>query len=390
MIAICRVHQHVVLTHSQEISGGWGRIAAEPPAERHWGLPSVDPSHPQLIFKCLFLLLLVLSLGLPISASADEASERLAKFNEPLDRGVEKGLTWLKENQLEDGSFPGQYGETTAVPALAGMAFLSKGYTPGLGPYGDTINRCIDYVLTYEKEKGDEKTGYLVRGGADKMYSHCIATLFLSEVSGMVDPERQQKIDEVLARALRVIVKAQQIEKSKNHAGGWRYTPDAKDSDLSLTGWAVMAIRSARLNGANIPEKVVVDAVDYILKCQKGKGFGYQAGGGEKLAMTGVGVLCLSLCGQHEHESLPKAGQYLLSGKENPGNQGHPYYAEYYCAQAMFQLGDDYWIEYAEAMYPRLLQKQSDDGSWSNSGYATAMSILAMTVHYRQLPVYQR
>ncbi len=323
-------------------------------------------------------------------AAADEASERLAKFNEPLDQGVERGLKWLQSNQLEDGSFPGQYGQTTAVPALAGMAFLSKGYTPGLGPYGESINRCIDYVLTYEQEKEGEKTGYLVRTGEDKMYAHCIATLFLSEVSGMVDPVRQKKIDETLARALRLIIKAQQIKKPENQAGGWRYTPESGDSDLSLTGWAVMAIRSARLNGANVPENVVVDAVEYVLKCQQDNGFAYQPGGGPKPAMTGVGVLCLTLCGQHEHESLAKAGEYLLSVKSNPAAGGHGEYSEYYCAQAMFQLGDEYWIEYAEEMYPRLLQQQAADGSWSGAGYQTAMYILAMTVHYRQLPVYQR
>ena len=63
---------------------------------------------------------------------------------------------------------------------------------PGRSPYGNAINRCVDYILTTPAENG-----YLgVRGG--KMYEHSIATLFLSEVSGMVDPERQKKIDDAL------------------------------------------------------------------------------------------------------------------------------------------------------------------------------------------------
>ena len=40
------------------------------------------------------------------------------------------------------------------------------------------------------------------------------------------------------------------VEKKPQHQGGWRYQPHSRDSDLSLTGWAVMALRSARLNGA--------------------------------------------------------------------------------------------------------------------------------------------
>ncbi|MGB6044520.1 MAG: hypothetical protein WBF93_15280, partial [Pirellulales bacterium] len=180
-------------------------------------------------------------------ARADEESDSLAKFREPISQSVDKGLAWLAAVQQEDGAFPGQHGTTTAVPALAGMAFLSAGYTPGLGPYGKHINRCVDYVLEYEQKDGAGKpNGYLVRTGADKMYAHCIATLFLSEVSGMVDPQRQQKIDEALSRALLLILKAQQINKAPPHAGGWRYEPTSTDSDLSLTGWAIMALRSAR------------------------------------------------------------------------------------------------------------------------------------------------
>ncbi len=39
--------------------------------------------------------------------------------------------------------------------AVVGMAFLSKGHTPGYGPYGDTINRCIDYVKRSQNADGE-------------------------------------------------------------------------------------------------------------------------------------------------------------------------------------------------------------------------------------------
>ena len=37
--------------------------------------------------------------------------------------------------------------------------------------------------------------------------------------------------------------------------GGWRYTPNATDSDLSHSGWAFMALRSARNSGAPVPRE---------------------------------------------------------------------------------------------------------------------------------------
>ena len=337
------------------------------------------------------VLVVVLGLAHTKNARADEESDRLAQFREPIGQSVDKGLAWLAQVQKEDGAFPGQYGTTTAVPALSGMAFLSAGYTPGLGPYGRHINACIDYVLEHE-QKGPtgQPNGYLVRTPEDKMYAHCIATLFLSEVSGMVDPQRQQMIDEALSRALLLILKAQQIQKQPPHAGGWRYTPTSTDSDLSLTGWAIMALRSARLNGAEVPDEAIANAVKYIYKNHEPKsgGFGY-SGPSPNAAMTGVGLLCLSLSGQHKSEALPAAGTYILQ-HANGDFGGHPEYTEYYCSQAMFQLGGDMWVGWAEQMYPRIISKQATNGSWSNAGYNTAMMILSMTVSYRQLPVYQR
>ncbi|MEZ6105636.1 MAG: hypothetical protein R3B96_05840 [Pirellulaceae bacterium] len=183
------------------------------------------------------------------SARGDEESPALVKYNVPVDESVERALEYLASQQRDDNLFPGQYGDTTAVPALVGMAFLSKGHSPGLGPYGETINRCIDLVLASEQQRDGKPSGYLVRTGAGKMYAHCISTLFLSEVSGMVEPDRQAKIDEVLPRALQLIVDAQAVQKQEQFQGGWRYEPTSNDADLSLTGWAVMALRSARLNG---------------------------------------------------------------------------------------------------------------------------------------------
>ena len=45
-------------------------------------------------------------------------------------------------------------------------------------------------------------------------------------------------------------------------------------------------------------------------------------------------------------------------------------------------------------MYETYLKKQNDDGSWNSSEagriYGTSIMVLAFTVPYRQLPIYQR
>ena len=73
-------------------------------------------------------------------ASAAEAPAGVdpvfATWRAKADPAVESALGWLRHIQQPDGSFPENYGDSTGIPALAGMAFLSKGHLPteGSGP----------------------------------------------------------------------------------------------------------------------------------------------------------------------------------------------------------------------------------------------------------------
>src|SRR4051812_14590802 len=67
-------------------------------------------------------------------------------------QAVDKGLEWLAHNQQPAGSFLQGGGSTSAVPSLDVMAFLARGHTPGQGPYGEVLNKAIDYVVSTQKE----------------------------------------------------------------------------------------------------------------------------------------------------------------------------------------------------------------------------------------------
>lgn len=363
--------------------------------------------------RCTWKLWIVVSAACSLvwcgRVAADEESPRLAPYRKNVDRAVDMALMFLARAQTEnpagDGSFADVHGQTNALAGLSGMAFLAKGYRPGVAPYGANINKSIDYILATET-----KNGYLgVRGG--KMYEHSIATLFLSEVSGMVDPARQQRIDVMLPRALKIILDAQQVPKQKSeHSGGWRYEPDSKDSDMSITGWCLMALRSARLNGATVPNKAIDDALGFMARCEHAEG-GYRY---ETLAMwaltkrsaptpvaatpacSAAGLLCRELTGHHADQSNRKTAAYLLkvTATAELFPESHHEYATYYAAQGLFQFGGDAWEQYAERMYRYLLAKQQSNGAWFREGsgevYPTTMYALALAVTYRQLPIYQR
>lgn len=345
--------------------------------------------------RTIHLLVLPALLLAPLSARAQLEDP---EYRDKIDRAIDRGLDYLAACQRPDGTFPDANGTTTALPALAGMAFLSKGYIPGEGRYGQAINRSIDYVLKHADMNEKSRTrGYFGNAGNGRMYAHSISTLFLSEVSGMVDEERQKRINEVLPYAIKVLLDAQAVQKSQQHTGGWRYLPWSNDSDMSCSGWALMALRSARLNGGAVPVKAIDDAVAYVKRHgNPARGcFGYQDQNGYGNTLTGAGILCLELCGRHNDPASLRAARFLMGNFRNLPHEGNCFYGVYYTAQGLFQIGGDNWKTFADWMYSTWIPKQRADGSWDRGengspAYQTSLCILAFTVPYRQLPIYQR
>jgi Prenyltransferase and squalene oxidase repeat len=340
-----------------------------------------------------FRLVFITSLFCITLHAEEKADPIFAAWKEKVDPAVENGLSYLSHIQREDGSFPDRYGDCTGIPALVGMAILSKGHLPTEGPFAESLGRCIDFVLANQREEGLYEKG---NGGSGPMYAHTISTLFLSEVSGMVDPQRQAKIEQTLPKALSLILRAQAVPKDERQRGGWRYYPSSIDSDTSCSGWALMALRSAKLNGAPIPDAAISDAVGYLSRHQDMKrgSFGYSGTEDHARSLTGMGLLCLELCGRHGTPETTLAANYVLRNFRRFPGDPFEFYANYYAAQGLFQIGGRYWNEYAPWMYQTYLKQQSPDGSWDSREagrvYGTAMMILAFTVPYRQLPIYQR
>ena len=79
---------------------------------------------------------------------ADPEKSAAALFTVAASESAAKGLAFLAEHQHDDGSFgSGGYSRNVAVCALAGMAFLSAGSTPGRGQYGKNVSRAVDFIL---------------------------------------------------------------------------------------------------------------------------------------------------------------------------------------------------------------------------------------------------
>jgi len=324
----------------------------------------------------------------------------LAEEDTRVDRATDKGLEYLARIQNSDGSW--SYGSSpvkhSAVTSLAVLAFLAKGHTPGEGRYGDLINKGIDWVLG----TSNAQTGLISENGSywGSMYSHGTSTLMLAEAVGMTTGKREQKMREVLERAVKLTLQAQKVtRKEPLQQGGWRYTHVSVDSDISVTGWQLMSLRAAKNAGADVPLAAINDAVGYIKRSASGGGgFGYMGPSGTNRARAGTGILALELCGQHNTPEALAAAEWLMRNPPAWPDEFF-YYAVYYCSQGMFQMGDKYSEFYRPRLEALLLGLQRDDGSWptyeGNDGqagpaYTTSMAVLALSVKYHYLPIYQR
>jgi hypothetical protein len=309
--------------------------------------------------------------------------------SERVDAGIAGALAFLEKMQETDGSWAGNGGASPAVTSLAVLAFLSAGNVPGEGPYGAAVEKGVRWVLKHQRPDGL----FAANQGQD-MYHHGISVLMLSQVAGMTDGALGREVKAALEKGVALILKAQRT--TGLSAGGWRYQPQGFDADMSVTGWQLLALRAAKNLGCDVPAERIDRAVGYVLRCRDPQwgGFCYMPGAAPSAACTGTGILCLEVCGKGRHrtpEAL-QAGSLLL--RQPPALNGpHAFYSIYYGSQAMFQLGKNYWNGYRPQLHKALLYGQQGNGCWldaNGASYATAMAVLALTVEYRFLPIYQR
>ncbi|MBL8763285.1 MAG: terpene cyclase/mutase family protein [Phycisphaerae bacterium] len=331
--------------------------------------------------------------GRPSGASAQNRA--LADEMTPeLVESVSRALTYLAKQQNDDGSFGGgRYGKNVAVTALACLAFMGDGHLPGRGAYGPTVERGLEFVLRSSTETG------LIAADASNgpMYGHGFATLFLGEVYGMLrgggETGRSDRVHEALVRACRL------IERTQNEEGGWRYNPVPYDADSSVTICQIMALRSARNAGIEIPRQTIDRAVDYVRRCQNPDGgFKYQLeSGASAWPRSAAGVASLFYAGIYQDDAIDRGLDYLLKNA-TPGSAGrsesHYFYGQYYTAQCMYLAGGQSWAAWWPAARAELLGRQLQDGSWLDPGvgqsYGTAMALIVLQMPKRYLPIFQK
>jgi hypothetical protein len=317
---------------------------------------------------------------------------------------VLKGLRWLKKQQNEDGSWSEEF-----KPAMTGFAilcFLGHGETPESPEFGSTVKSGVEWLL----ERGSQFEGRMSLtepgwgSGNASVYEHAIATYAIGEYYAMTKDER---FTELVKRANTHIVEGQAPD------GGWnyRYTKE-RNSDTSVSGWQMQALRAAHLTGLGI--RGVDEALDKAmlnLKRVQGPhgGFGYRKPE-DRYSLTGIGVFCTYFWKQDKDKTVRDGLEFMLSHSERefPVKYKHEtadLYAWYYNTQACLMYGGSAWTKWNRLFQDEIADAQSNDGSWPPLAgrtpggefqrkpggcgplYRTSLCILMLEVFYRYMPI---
>ncbi len=332
---------------------------------------------------------------------------------------LDRGLEWLARNQGPRGDWGSN---DLGLVGMGTLAFLAAGHLPGHGPYGENVDRSINFILENAKPSGLLNIADPHRD----MYNHGLTTFVLGQAYGMTDDAR---IGRTLDSALKLIYNTQCRD------GGWDYQARRQERghDLSLAVMQAKAIRSAADSGLAVPPGIVPLAIQSVREHYKAKNgtrgldnpmvkegpgqFTYDGNKGTT-AMAAAGVVCLQEYGQYDDWRIPK-NMTLISREierlkvENSHNGRLPFdaYTLYYVGQALYQVGDreDINEPYWRQSYPKLRDhlvgcqrlKPGDideHGSWDATGhvsgkpgrlYGTAVACFILAIPNRYLPILQ-
>ncbi len=345
-----------------------------------------------------------------------------------VDASIERALSWLVGQQQRDGSFPTMMQGQPGVTSLCTLALLAHGHLPGEGEYGKSVERAIDYVIACQKENGllavaaprgariNRNVSHAI--GTAVVYNHAVSSLLLSEVYAMSGQRHTEQLQPVIEKSIEVILAMQRWPKQHEaDRGGWRYLHKFwdVDSDLSLTGWNLMFLRSAKNAGFEVPQQPIDDAVAYIRRCYNSDYgvFEYEISPEDRRsrAMAGAGVLALAHAGFHNSDEARKSGNWILLHHFDRYNviekfdqpqyfKDRYHYGVFNCSQAMYQLGGRHWQEFFPRLVGTLLNNQNVEGSWPaenhyedgkfGKAYTTALVVLSLGAPNQMLPVFQR
>jgi hypothetical protein len=342
------------------------------------------------------------------------------------ERAIKQGLLWLSRQQKSDGHWELHQGypnpgfsairTDTGATALALLAFLGHGNTHQNGEFSEVVSKGLKWLLaTQDPQTGDLHDLRQEEGRQGAFYAHAMATIVLCEALALT---QDQEIHPAAERAVKYLLSAQHPDN-----GGWKYRPISKlmVGDLSVTGWALMALHTARMAGIDVPHDDFVRASSFLDSVQV-RGlprYKYEPTSPDSKgspAMTAEALLCRQWLGWPKNfPEMVQGVKYVTGEEQSPSwSGGHRnVYAWYYTSQMLHNIGGDEWKKWNSAVRDAIVRNQMTGGSvkppmdvrgsWNPTSppgdpfeeserggrlYMTALCILILETPYRHQPIY--
>ena len=385
-------------------------------------------------------------------------SQDMSGSSQESEEAVDRGLKWLAEHQFPVGgwNFDHRLGPcqgrcsnpgvpmTKAVNGATGLAllaFIDHGNTHQAGAYRQNVTAGLHFLVGRMSNDGS-----LWEAGGT-MYSHAIALMAIcgdlrveqeasdhtklypwqvsaaAKVNNGARPtatrsntnpkptkddrtlqERKEQfqrdsLDRMLPPAASKGLKFTLNTQDVRH-GGWRYDPKRAESDISVTGWHVMALHSAAAVDLPIPGRTFsgVGALLDSLQGEYGNSYGYRRSAAEATpTRSAIGLLC-RVYGGWNRQQIERGVTMLVAN----GPSENDMYYNYYGTLLLHHYGGPQWDEWNHKMREQLIRTQSHDGhetgSWSfapshsnavaGRHFDTCMACLILETYYRSKPVY--
>ena len=305
----------------------------------------------------------------------------------------DRGLQYLATTQTEAGDWKGGGQDGPGVTGMALMVLLASGEDPNFGLYSNHVRRALRSIISQQ----NAGTGFF----GNSMYHHGFAMLALAEAYGAVDDRNLWTGSEPNRRSigvsLELAVRAAITSQKKNSVGAWRYSPDSTDADTSVSGAVLVGLLAARNAGIEIPDEVIDKAIKYYTSMTSDGGqVGYSGGFGgfdESFPRISIATLVYAVARRKDLKQFKATLAYLTQRLENAGQQHYAEYTRYYQAQALFQGDVEAWEKWNKLLVRQLKASQLPDGSFRGQfgpTVGTSMSLLALALNYRFLPIYER
>jgi len=355
---------------------------------------------------------------------------------------VDAALRWFKKHQspngmwdaekyfqnctedpkCEPGSLAGYSADqvNTAMTGYALLCFLGAGYdhkTPN--KYKAVVKKGIDHLLAIQAPDG-------LLG--QRNYEHPVAVMALAEAYAMTsDPELRKPAQ----NGVDVIIKRQNQDGESGYGLGWDYVNPNTRNDASVTGWNVMALKSAYAGGLSVGNSME-GAKKWLEMAWKanndGKGgrpdwqkldpykdeslfsYSYKTGATEfsegwgHQHMAPVGMVCAVFMGHRAGDTMLETLANYVMKHQTPKAYPTDTYYMYYNTLGVFQVGGEKWKTWNSVVRDMLVGAQEKgkgcfDGSWNPQGagahriseigrvVVTAYNTLCLEVYYRYAQV---